>query len=104
MRAIVAAMTAVVAATALGALASRAHATGNLIGMPPIAAVPDKNSTAALKQLLQDTKSGAGAKLGPHLAILQKAGLVTVQRVGQWNFFKRNEETYRLFLEHMQAF
>ncbi len=73
MRAIVAAMTAVIAATALGALASRAHATGTLIGMPPIAAVPDKNSTAALKQLLQDAKSGTGAKLGPHLAILQKA-------------------------------
>jgi subtilisin family serine protease len=74
MRAIVAAMTAVVAATAMGALATRAHATGPLIGMAPVNAVATgKNSTAALKQLLQETKSGAGAKLGPHLSILQKA-------------------------------
>jgi len=60
MKAIVAAMTAVAAATAMGALASLAHAT-------------DKNSTAALKQLLQETKTGTGARLGPHLTILQKA-------------------------------
>ena len=74
MRAIVAAMTVVVAATAMGALATRAHATGALIGMAPAPSVTtDKNSTNALKQLLQETKSGAGAKLGPHLSILQKA-------------------------------
>ena len=75
MRAIVAAMTAVAAATAMGALATRAHATSTLIGMTPAttAAAPDKNGTAALKQLLQDTKNGTGAKLGPHLFLLQKA-------------------------------
>jgi subtilisin family serine protease len=74
MRAIVAAMTVVAAATAMGALATRAHATSTLIGMAPVTSVAtDRNSTAALKQLLQDTKSGAGAKLGPHLSILQKA-------------------------------
>jgi ArsR family transcriptional regulator len=43
--------------------------------------------------LSQSTVSG-------HLAILQKAGLVTVQRVGQWNFFKRNEEVILRFIEH----
>ena len=43
--------------------------------------------------LSQSTVSG-------HLAILQKAGLVTVQRVGQWNFFKRNEEVILQFIEH----
>lgn len=43
--------------------------------------------------LSQSTVSG-------HLAILQKAGLVTVQRLGQWNFFKRNEEVIQQFIEH----
>jgi len=75
MRAIVAAMTAAAAATAMVALATRAHATGTLIGMAPAvtSSTADKNGTAALKQLLQETKTGAGAKLGPHLFILQKA-------------------------------
>ena len=37
-----------------------------------------------------------------HLATLQKAGLVTSRRVGQWIFFKRNEDTIQAFLEQMQ--
>jgi subtilisin family serine protease len=71
----VVATTAVAVVMALGALASRAHATTTLIGMTPGAVAPgiDKNSTAALKQLLAETKTGPGAKLGPHLLILQKA-------------------------------
>lgn len=32
-----------------------------------------RNSTASLKQLLVESKTGAGAKLGPHLFILEKA-------------------------------
>jgi subtilisin family serine protease len=68
-------MTAVAVAMALGALATQAHATSTLLGISPglTAPVTDKNSTAALKQLLIDTKTGPGAKLGPHLFILQKA-------------------------------
>lgn len=75
MRAIVAARMAVAVIIVMGAMAIRAHATGTLIGMSPgvAAAVTDKNSTAALKQLLTETKTGIGAKLGPHLLILQKA-------------------------------
>lgn len=34
-----------------------------------------------------------------HLAVLQKAGLVSTQRVGQWVFYKRNEETIAEFLK-----
>ncbi|PWB33395.1 transcriptional regulator [Pseudomonas sp. SDI] len=36
-----------------------------------------------------------------HLATLQRAGLVTSQKVGQWNFFKRNEDTIQAFLKQM---
>jgi ArsR family transcriptional regulator len=33
-----------------------------------------------------------------HLGILQRAGLVQTKRVGQWIFYKRNEETIAEFL------
>ncbi|MDR3097085.1 MAG: metalloregulator ArsR/SmtB family transcription factor [Paraburkholderia sp.] len=36
-----------------------------------------------------------------HLAALQKAGLVTSKRVGQWVFFKRNEPLIEAFLAHV---
>lgn len=38
-----------------------------------------------------------------HLATLQKAGLVVSYRVGQWNYFKRDEATIQAFLEHMHT-
>lgn len=34
-----------------------------------------------------------------HLATLQRAGLITSQKHGQWHFFKRNKDTIRAFLE-----
>ncbi len=37
-----------------------------------------------------------------HLATLHKAGLVSTTKIGQWNFFKRDEATIQAFLEHMQ--
>src|SRR6202000_1192007 len=74
MRAILAATVAVAVAITTGALATRARAASALIGMAPSpASLIDKNSTAALRQLLLETKTGAGAKIGPHLYILQKA-------------------------------
>jgi len=33
-----------------------------------------------------------------HLAILQRAGLVTCRKVGQWSYFQRDEEAIRAFL------
>ena len=38
-----------------------------------------------------------------HLAALQRAGLVTSKRVGQWIFFKRNEEVIKAFIEQMNT-
>ncbi|HJV03159.1 MAG TPA: helix-turn-helix transcriptional regulator [Burkholderiaceae bacterium] len=38
-----------------------------------------------------------------HLATLQKAGLVVSYRVGQWNYFKRDEAAIQAFLEHMNT-
>jgi ArsR family transcriptional regulator len=38
-----------------------------------------------------------------HLAAMQRAGLVTSKRVGQWVFFRRNETVIQAFLKHMNA-
>lgn len=36
-----------------------------------------------------------------HLATLQRAGLISSQKVGQWHFFKRNEDTLQAFLRQL---
>ena len=38
-----------------------------------------------------------------HLATLQKAGLVSSQKVGQWIFYARNEALIAQFLKRMQS-
>lgn len=38
-----------------------------------------------------------------HLATLQRAGLISSRRVGQWVFYKRNEDTIAAFLSHMSS-
>jgi len=37
-----------------------------------------------------------------HLATLQRAGLISSQKVGQWHFFKRNEAAIQAFLEQLR--
>ena len=32
--------------------------------------------------------------ISEYLAVLQRAGLVTANRVGQWTYYKRNEEAF----------
>lgn len=52
---------------------------------------------------LIDARSGLSqSTVSAHLAALQRAGLITSRRVGQWIFYKRNEETIQAFLAHMQ--
>ncbi|UYP29543.1 ArsR family transcriptional regulator [Pseudomonas sp. Z8(2022)] len=36
-----------------------------------------------------------------HLTTLQHAGLVTSRKVGQWHFFKRNDELIQTFVERL---
>ncbi|MGV8843300.1 MAG: ArsR/SmtB family transcription factor [Pseudomonas sp.] len=38
-----------------------------------------------------------------HLAILQRAGLVSCKKVGQWSFFKRNEAQIQAFIDQLGA-
>ena len=51
---------------------------------------------------LIDQRSGLSqSTVSAHLATLQKAGLVTSRRVGQWIFFKRDEALIHAFVEHI---
>ncbi len=38
-----------------------------------------------------------------HLSTLEKAGLLNINRVGQWAFYSRNEETIAAFLEELRS-
>ena len=51
---------------------------------------------------LIDARCGLSqSTVSAHLATLERAGLVCKRRVGQWIFFKRNEQTIQAFLDHM---
>ncbi|CAP43770.1 ArsR/SmtB family transcription factor [Bordetella petrii] len=39
--------------------------------------------------------------MSTHLAVLQRAELVTTRRIGQWIFYKRNEDTISAFLRSL---
>ncbi|WP_010486263.1 ArsR/SmtB family transcription factor [Pseudomonas sp. S9] len=46
-----------------------------------------------------DQRTGLSqSSVSAHLRTLQKAGLITSKKVGQWHFFKRNEPTIQAFL------
>lgn len=51
---------------------------------------------------LIDERTGLSqSTVSAHLATLQRAGLVTSRRLGQWIFYKRNEDTIQAFLTHI---
>ena len=50
-----------------------------------------------------DRRAGLSqSTMSAHLAVLVKSGLVTSQRVGQWNYFKRDEDLIQAFIQQMQ--
>ena len=52
---------------------------------------------------LIDRKLGLSqSTVSAHLATLQKAGLISARKDGQWSFFKRHEDTIQAFLEQLQ--
>lgn len=49
-----------------------------------------------------DQRTGLSqSTVSAHLATLQRAGLVTSRKVGQWHFFRRNEETIAAYVRHL---
>ena len=41
------------------------------------------------------------SSVSAHLATLQRAGLISSRKVGQWSFFKRNEAVIQAFLSSL---
>jgi len=73
---------------------------------------PDKYFGEQVHQSLQagvcagliDRRCGLSqSTVSAHLSTLVKAGLITSHRIGQWNYFKRNEEVILAFVDHMNA-
>ncbi|MFG3450714.1 MULTISPECIES: ArsR/SmtB family transcription factor [Pseudomonadaceae] len=49
-----------------------------------------------------DQRTGLSqSTVSAHLATLQRAGLITNRKVGQWHFFKRNESVIEAFLARL---
>lgn len=47
-----------------------------------------------------DQRAGLSqSTVSAHLATLQRAGLITSKKYGQWHFFKRNEDAIQAFLQ-----
>lgn len=47
-----------------------------------------------------DQRAGLSqSTISAHLATLQRAGLITSKKVGQWHFFRRNEEVIQAFID-----
>jgi ArsR family transcriptional regulator len=50
-----------------------------------------------------DRRAGLSqSTMSAHLAVLVKAGLIRSERVGQWNYFKRDEAVIQAFIDQMQ--
>lgn len=49
-----------------------------------------------------DQRAGLSqSTVSAHLATLQRTGLITSQKVGQWHFFKRNEPAIQAFVQRL---
>ena len=49
-----------------------------------------------------DQRAGLSqSTISAHLATLQRAGLITSKKHGQWHFFKRNEDAVQAFLKEL---
>lgn len=47
-----------------------------------------------------DQRTGLSqSTVSAHLATLQRAGLISSKKVGQWHFFKRNEDVIQAFVQ-----
>ncbi len=44
----------------------------------------------------------AQSTMSNHLSVLQQAGLIQVQKYGQWSYFSRNEALIQQYIEHLK--
>jgi len=69
-------------------------------GQFPPQAYPFEMGVCAGK--IYDKADLSQSTVSAHLACLQRAGLVTTQKLGQWIFYSRNEAVIAAFLQQMQ--
>lgn len=70
----------------------------------PVTTFPDQRHTidggVCAGQI--DQRAGLSqSTVSAHLATLQRAGLITNQKHGQWHFFKRNEDVIQVFVQQL---
>jgi len=51
---------------------------------------------------IQDKCGLAQSVTSGYLAMMQKAGLLESQRIGQWTYYRRNEATIRAFVDELE--
>lgn len=44
----------------------------------------------------------AQSTMSNHLSVLQQAGLIQVEKYGQWSYFTRNEALIQQYIEHLK--
>jgi len=59
----------------------------------------DVNTVGVCVSSIQEGVGLSQSTVSDYLAILQRAGLVEVRRIGQWTYYKRNEATLKTFAE-----
>ncbi|WCK56799.1 metalloregulator ArsR/SmtB family transcription factor [Aneurinibacillus sp. Ricciae_BoGa-3] len=55
---------------------------------------------------VSDIRNKAGisqSTTSQYLSILQQSGLVEMKRIGQWTYYRRNEETIKQFEQYIRA-
>jgi len=68
----------------------------------PSACFPDQHLSLELGVCAGQIDQRAGlsqSTVSAHLATLQRAGLISSKKHGQWHFFKRNEDAIQAFLK-----
>lgn len=59
----------------------------------------DVHTVGVCVSSIQEGVGLSQSTVSDYLATLQRAGLVNVQRIGQWTYYKRNEEAIRALAE-----
>lgn len=59
----------------------------------------DVHTVGVCVSSIQEGVGLSQSTVSDYLATLQRAGLINVRRIGQWTYYKRNEETIRALAE-----
>jgi len=63
----------------------------------------DMRQTGVCVGLIQKKTGLSQSTVSEYLSILQRTGLVQSTRIGQWTYYRRNEEVYEMFLKSLET-